>query len=94
MSIGSDHDCVWRQRVSTNNKNQKRKYPVRIMLRDTLGFTEHQGKDTYGLGYKLTLTEKKRQFWIEQMRPTMPKLKLVVLNGTYKTKHLVWNKIR
>ena len=29
---------------------------MRIYLKDIFGFAEHQGKATYGLGYKLTLT--------------------------------------
>ena len=29
---------------------------MRIYLKDIFGFTEHQEKATYGLGYKLTLT--------------------------------------
>ena len=40
----------------TNNKTQKEKYHVRIYLEDVFGFSEHQLKTTYGLGYKLTLT--------------------------------------
>ena len=34
----------------------KGKYHVRIVLKDVFGFSEHQEKATYGLGYKLTLT--------------------------------------
>ena len=48
----------------TINKNQKGNYHQeksensRIFLKDVFGFAEHQLKDTYGLGYKLTLTRK------------------------------------
>ena len=27
------------------------KYHLRVILKDVLGFAEHQGKTTYGLGY-------------------------------------------
>ena len=56
MSIGFDRDRNRRQRELTNNKNQKGKYHVRIMLKDVFGFAEHQEKATYGLGYKIVLT--------------------------------------
>ena len=44
-----------RKRELTNNKNIKGKYHTRIYLKGIFGFTEHQEKGTYGLGYKLTL---------------------------------------
>ena len=56
LSIGFDRDRGRRQRELTNNKTQKGKYHVRIYLKDIFGFAEYQEKDTYGLGYKLTLT--------------------------------------
>ena len=56
LSIGFDRDRNRSQRELTNNKSQKRKYPVRIHLKDVFGFAEYQEKATYGLGYKLTLT--------------------------------------
>ena len=55
LSIGFDRDRNKRQRELTNNKNKKGKYHVTIMLKDVFGFVQHQGKGTYGLGYKLTL---------------------------------------
>ena len=59
LSIGFDRDRKRRQRELTNNKNIKGKFHVRIMLRDILGFAEHQHKATFGLGYKLTSTRNK-----------------------------------
>ena len=56
LSIGFDRDRGRRQRELNNNKIIKGKYHVRIMLKDVFGFSEHQEKATYGLGYKLTLT--------------------------------------
>ena len=56
LSIGFERDRNRRQRELTTNKSQKRKYHVRIHLRDVFGFAESQEKATYGLGYKLTLT--------------------------------------
>ena len=56
MSIGFDRDRGRRQRELSNNEIIKGKYHVRIVLKDVFGFSEHQEKATYGLGYKLTLT--------------------------------------
>ena len=56
LSIGFDRDRTRRQNELTNNKNIKRQYHIRIHLKDVFGFSEHQDKATYGLGYKLTLT--------------------------------------
>ena len=56
LSIGFDRDRGRRQRELTNNKNIKRKYHVRISLKNVFGFSEYQEKATNGLGYKLTLT--------------------------------------
>ena len=57
LSFGFDRDRGRRQRELTNNKNIKRKYHVRIMLKYMFGFAENREKGTYGLGYKLTLTK-------------------------------------
>ena len=57
LSIGCDRDRNRRQRELTNNKSQKGKYHVRIYLKDVFGFAKYQEKATYGLGYKLTLTQ-------------------------------------
>ena len=38
----------------TKNRNQKGNDLVRIMVKDVVGFAEHQQKATFGLGYKLT----------------------------------------
>ena len=47
------------QRELTNNRNKKVKYHVRILLNDIFGFSgfsQHQEKATFGLGYKLIIT--------------------------------------
>ena len=49
LSIGFDPDRARSQRDLTDNKNQKGKYHVRIVLRDIFGSAEHQEKPTYGL---------------------------------------------
>ena len=56
LSIGFERDRTRRRNELTNNKNIKGKYHVRIYLKDVFGFAEYQEKATYGLGYKLTLT--------------------------------------
>ena len=57
LSIGFDLNHDKRKRELTNDKNIKRKFHVRILLKDFFfGFAEHQEKATYGLGYKRTLT--------------------------------------
>ena len=56
LSVGFDRDRTRRRNELTNNKNVKGKYHVRVYLKDVFGFAEHQGKATYGLGYRLTLT--------------------------------------
>ena len=56
LSIGFDRDCGRRQRGLTNNKTQKGKFYLRVMLKDEFGFYQCQEKGTFGLGYKLTLT--------------------------------------
>ena len=55
FSNGFDRDCNRRKRESTNNKNIKGKYHMRICLKDVFGSVEHQKKATERLGYKLTL---------------------------------------
>ena len=56
LSKGFDRDGGRRQRELTNNNNTKGKHHVTVLLKDFFGFLLHQGKGTYGLGYKLTLT--------------------------------------
>ena len=48
LSIGFDRDRGRRQRELTNNKNIKRKFHVRIYLKDVFGFAEYQEKATCG----------------------------------------------
>ena len=57
LSIGFDRGRGRRQRELTNNKNIKGSYHVRIYLKHVFGFAQEQGKGTYGLGFKLTLTK-------------------------------------
>ena len=42
-------------RLNTQFKKNHGIFHVRILLKDIFGFTEHQDKAIYGLGYKLTL---------------------------------------
>ena len=56
LSIGFDRNRGRRKNELSNNKSNKGKYHIRIYLKDIFGFAEHQEKETYGLGYKLTLT--------------------------------------
>ena len=55
LYTGFDRSRHRRKQELTNNENVKVKYHLRIMLRDFFGYSEHQQKATYGLGYKLTL---------------------------------------
>ena len=50
LSFDFQRDRERTQREFTENRKQKGKYHVRIMLRDNVGFAEHQKKATYGLG--------------------------------------------
>ena len=56
LSIDFDRDHIRRRNELTNNKNIKGEYHVRIMPKDVFGFSEHQEKPTYVVGYKMTLT--------------------------------------
>ena len=57
MSIGFDRDRDRRKQGLPNNKKLQGKYHETVMLKDIFCFAEHQLKGTFGLGYKLTLTE-------------------------------------
>ena len=50
LSIGFDRDRNRRPDELTRNKIIKGKYHVEIMLKDVLGFAEHQEKAIYGAG--------------------------------------------
>ena len=67
LSIGFDRDLGRRKDELVLNKNIKGKYHRRIMLKDVYGFAEHQEKDTYGLGYKLTLTKNNNDAVIDKV---------------------------
>ena len=56
LSVGFDCSRDRRQCELTNFKTQKGIFHLRIYLGDIFGFAEHQEKDTFGLGCKLTLT--------------------------------------
>ena len=59
LSVGFDNNRNRRRDELALNKNIKGKYHLKIMLKDVFGFAECQEKDSYGLGYKLTLTRNK-----------------------------------
>ena len=67
LSIGFDRSSARRREEITDNKNVKGKFHLRIMLKDVFGFAEGQGKATYGLGYKLTLTRNKDEAVIDKV---------------------------
>ena len=56
LSVGFDRDRGRRQRELCDNKTQKGKFYLKIMIKDKFGFAKHQEKATSGLGFKLTLT--------------------------------------
>ena len=56
LSIGFDRSRDKRKRELLNNKTQKRKFHLRIYLKDVFGFAENQQTGTFGLSYRLTLT--------------------------------------
>ena len=65
-SIGFYRSRGRRRDELTNNKNVKGKYRLRIMLKDLFGIVECQEKDSFGLGYKLTLTRHKGETVIDK----------------------------
>ena len=67
LSLDFDRSSERRQYDTTNNKNVKGKFHLRIMLRDVFGFAEHQEKTTYDLGFKLTLTRNKDEAVIDKI---------------------------
>ena len=56
LSVGFDRDRGRRQWELCNNKTQKGKFYLKVMIKDIFGFAKRQEKATSGLGYKLTLT--------------------------------------
>ena len=65
-SIGFDNSRNRRRDELVLNKNIKGKYHLKIMLEDVFGFSQHQKKATYGLGYKLTMTRNKDEAVIDK----------------------------
>ena len=73
-----------------NNKTQKKKFHLRIYLKDVFGFAEHYETATYGPGYKLTLTRNTDNAVLNKDNATpLVKLILTVLNGVYRITHRV-----
>ena len=66
MFIGFDRDRNRRRDELTSNKNIKDMFHIRIMFKKFSGFSEHQEKATYGLGFKLTLPRKKHEAVIDK----------------------------
>ena len=65
-SIGFDRDRNRRQRELTNNKTQKRKYHVRIFLKDVFGLAEYQKKRYIWTRLQINFDKKYRQRCFEQ----------------------------
>ena len=82
LSIGFDRSSGRRQDDVTNNKNVKGKFHRRIMLKDVFDFAECQEKETYGLGYKLTLTRNKDEAVIDKVAG--------IADARIKNDHLHW----
>ena len=82
LSLGFERGSGRRQRECTNNKNVNEKYHVRIMLKDMIGFAEHQEKATFGLEYRLTLTRNSDNAVLNKGNATN--------NGKIKSKIIDW----
>ena len=79
-SIGIDRDRNRRRRDLTNNKIVKGNYHVRIMLKDKFGFSEHQEKGTFGIGYKLLLTRNTNNVVLNKDNATtIGKIKIIAI---------------
>ena len=70
LSIGSELDRGEKQQELPSYKSVTCKLHVRILLKDVLGIAEHQQKAVFGLGYKLTLTEKKDEAVLDKAAGT------------------------
>ena len=92
LSIGFGRDRGRRKRELTNNKNQNNKYDVRFMLKDIFGFSQHQEKATYRLGYNLTLTQNNESAVLNKDNATNGgRIKLLLLNAMYHNIHPVFH---
>ena len=67
ISIGFDRSSARQRDETTNNKNLKGKYHLRIMLKVGFGFAECHEKSTYGLGYELTPTRNKDEAVLDKV---------------------------
>ena len=59
LSIYFDRDRNRRRNELTTNNYLKLRYHVKIKLSEMFGFSQCQEKNTYGLGYRITLTRNK-----------------------------------
>ena len=68
---------------------------MRVLLKKIFGFAEHQEKETYGLGYKLTLTRNSENFVLNESNATNnAKFEIMVLIGMCFIVHMIWNNRR
>ena len=82
LSMRFDRSRNRRRDKLAQNKNLKGKYHVKFMLKDILGFAEHQDKASYSLGYKLTLTRYKDDAVIDKTAD--------ISDARFKIDHIHW----
>ena len=82
LSIGFDRSSARRREEMTTNKNVNGKFHLRVMLREVFGFSEHQERAAYGLGYKLTLTRNKDEAVIDKVA--------AIADARIKIDHIIW----
>ena len=58
LSMGFDRDRNRRQRETTNNISQKRRYHVKVLLRDIFGFIEHQERGKFWFRIQTNINKK------------------------------------
>ena len=84
LSGGFDRDRNRRQQELTNNKIQKGNFHVGIMLKDIFGFSEHQERHSYRLGYKLNLTRGSDNSVLDEDNAVnIGNIRIMLLNGMY-----------
>ena len=82
LSIRFERNRGKRKNELALNKNIKGKYHLKIVLKDVIGFAEHQEKATYGLGFKLTLTRNEDDAVKDKV--------VVIANARIKIDHIHW----
>ena len=82
LSIGFEKNRGKRKNELALNKNIKGKYHLKVVLKDVIGFAEHQEKATYGLGFKLTLTRNEDDAVKDKV--------VVIANARIKIDHIHW----